>query len=374
MRKIVSVFTLIALVSFVSCTSDSTDDSDQSQTDDFDRGAMLINWADNIIIPSYEAFDVESKALDAAAKAFTQNPDATNLDLLRDAWQAAYINFQHVELFDIGKAEELRYSYRLNTYPTDTEEINSSIENGDYNLALPSLVDSQGFPALDYLLYGLADTDAELLDFYTTNPKAANYKQYLTDVTGSMAQLTATVLADWNNSFRGSFVSNTSSSASGSVDKLANDYIFYYEKLLRAGKVGIPAGIFSNEVLPKKVEAYYRGDLSKTLLLEALTATQNFFNGKAYPGGASGASFKAYLDYLNTIKNSSDLSALINAQFEAARAKANALNNSFVVQIETNNDALLETYNELQRNTILLKIDMLQALDISVDYVDADGD
>ena len=35
---------------------------------------------------------------------------------------------------------------------------------------------------------------------------------------------------------------------------------------------------------------------------------------------------------------------------------------------------MLNTYNELQRNVILMKVDMLQAMDISVDYVDADGD
>ena len=374
MKRIVSVLTLIALVSFMSCTSDSSDDTGEGQTDQFDRSAMLVNWADNIIIPSYEGFDVEAKALNAAAAAFVATPDVSTLGTLRTAWESAYFSFQNVELFDIGKAEELRYSYRLNTYPTNATEINSAVESGNYDLALPSAVDAQGFPALDYLLFGLGDSDAEVLAFYTTDANAENYKKYLSDVTGSIEQLTATVLADWKNSFRGSFVSNTSSSASGSVDKLANDYIFYYEKLLRAGKVGIPAGIFSNEVLPQTVEAYYKEDLSKALLLEALNATQNFFNGKAYKGSATGASFKAYLDYLNTIKNGSDLSSLINAQFDAARAKANALNSSFVVQIETNNNALLETYNELQRNTILMKIDMLQALDINVDYVDADGD
>lgn len=374
MKRIISALTLITLVSLMSCTSDSTDDSGQGQTDQFDRGAMLVNWADNIIIPSYEAFDVEAKALNAAAAAFVATPDASTLGTLRTAWESAYFSFQNVELFDIGKAEEVRYSYRLNTYPTNANEITSAVESGNYDLALPSAVDAQGFPALDYLLFGLGDSDAEVLAFYTTDANAENYKKYLSDVTGSIEQLTATVLADWKNSFRGSFVSNTSSSASGSVDKLANDYIFYYEKLLRAGKVGIPAGIFSNEVLPQTVEAYYKEDLSKALLLEALNATQNFFNGKAYNRSATGASFKAYLDYLNTIKNGSDLSSLINAQFDAAQAKANALNSSFVVQIETNNDALLETYNELQRNTILMKIDMLQALDISVDYVDADGD
>jgi hypothetical protein len=35
---------------------------------------------------------------------------------------------------------------------------------------------------------------------------------------------------------------------------------------------------------------------------------------------------------------------------------------------------MLETYNELQRNVVFIKVDMLQALSIDVDYVDADGD
>ncbi len=374
MKKISSLLLLFALVSLAACSSDSSDEGGQSETDQFDRGAMLVNWADNIIIPSYEAFNTEAQSLNVAAEAFVAAPDANTLAELRTEWESAYLSFQNVEMFDIGKAEEVRYSYRLNTYPTNTAEITTAIESGSYDLALPSLVDAQGFPALDYLLFGLAETDAELLAFYTTDANAANYKQFLSDITGSIADLTSVVLADWKNSFRGSFVSNTSSSASGSVDKLANDYIFYYEKLLRAGKVGIPAGVFSNEVLPEKVEAYYKEDLSKGLLLEALNAAQNFFNGKAYGSSATGASFKSYLDYLNTIKNGTDLSSLINNQFNAARTQANTLNTSFVVQISTNNDALLETYNELQRNTILMKIDMLQALDISVDYVDADGD
>ncbi len=35
---------------------------------------------------------------------------------------------------------------------------------------------------------------------------------------------------------------------------------------------------------------------------------------------------------------------------------------------------MLLTFDELQRNVILLKVDMLQALDINVDFVDTDGD
>jgi len=77
---------------------------------------------------------------------------------------------------------------------------------------------------------------------------------------------------------------------------------------------------------------------------------------------------------LNSIKNGEDLGGLINAQFNAAETQANELNNNFALQIETDNTKMLSTYDELQRNVILLKVDMLQALSINVDYVDADGD
>jgi hypothetical protein len=74
------------------------------------------------------------------------------------------------------------------------------------------------------------------------------------------------------------------------------------------------------------------------------------------------------------VKNGSDLSSLINAQFESARTKVNGLQANFVNQIESDNSKMLETYDELQRNVILMKVDMLQSLSIDINYVDADGD
>jgi hypothetical protein len=42
--------------------------------------------------------------------------------------------------------------------------------------------------------------------------------------------------------------------------------------------------------------------------------------------------------------------------------------------VETNNVAMTEAFDTIQQAVILLKVDMLQALDIRVDFVDADGD
>jgi len=74
------------------------------------------------------------------------------------------------------------------------------------------------------------------------------------------------------------------------------------------------------------------------------------------------------------MKNGADLTGLINSQFELARDEAEALDPDFAEQVLSNNTLMLSTYDELQKNVVNLKVDMLQALNINVDYVDADGD
>ncbi|QAA81141.1 peptidase M75 superfamily protein [Aequorivita sp. H23M31] len=353
-----------------SCKSNDSNES----TDNFDRGAMLANWADNIIIPAYTSFDSKVNDLKTKTNEFTSNPTEGKLQDLRNSWEAAYVSFQNVSMFEIGKAEELRFRNRLNVYPTDVPQIEGFISSGTYNFDLPSTIDAQGFPALDYMINGLGENDTEILSFYTSNANATGYKNYLQKLSETISSQTDEVLTSWTAGYRDVFVANTASSALGAVDKFTNAYIFYYEKALRAGKVGIPAGVYSNGVLPQNVEAFYKKDISKELLMQALDATQNFFNGKKFGGSANGPSYKTYLDYLNTIKNGEDLSVLINNQFDAARAKINTLKPNFVEQIATDNSKMLETFDELQRNVVLMKVDMVQALNIAIDYVDADGD
>ncbi|AFU69505.1 peptidase M75 superfamily protein [Psychroflexus torquis ATCC 700755] len=370
---IVTLLTLGALATY-SCSDDDTVTPDEGSNPTFDRGVMLTNWADNIIIPSFTDFGTKTSALEVATQTFVDDPTTVNLESLQSSWFNAYISFQEVSLFEIGKAEEINYRIRLNAYPTNVSKIDDYIENGNINFALPSSFDAQGFPALDYLLYGLGETNEETLGFFTTHTNADSYKTLLSSVSQTIHSLTEEVITSWTGPFRDSFVANIASSANGSVDKLTNDFIYYYEKSLRAGKVGIPAGIFSNDPLPQNVEALYKGDISKELLLASIETTQNFFNGEHFDGTTAGIGFKDYLDFLNTIKEGDDLSVLINQQFNIAEEKAKTLNDNFTIQIENDNNKMLETYNELQRNVVFIKVDMLQALSIDVDYVDADGD
>ncbi|NBC66206.1 MAG: peptidase M75 superfamily protein [Bacteroidetes bacterium] len=378
MRKFSFVF-ILGLILLWGCTDDNPSGPD---ADDFDREEILVNWADNIILPAFESFSITTGELKTAGENFTADPNQESLQKLRDAWKTSYLAWQHVSMFEMGKAMDVRFREYLNTYPVSANDsspnadqtIQKNIQSGTYNLELPSLRDTQGFPALDYMLNGLDDSDDAILEYYTTHQDAVEYNKYINDLVTRMDQLTVEVLDHWKSGYRDQFVSNSGNGANASLDMMVNDYIFYYEKVLRAGKVGIPAGVFSGTPLSSHVEAYYSAGFSKELLLEALDAAQNFFNGKHFGSQERGESLASYLDYLNTMKEGADLTQLINNQFESARNQAENLNSDFVTQIESDNSEMLATYDELQKNVVFLKVDMLQALNINVDYVDADGD
>lgn len=376
MKKIIGILCVLALV--WACSNDSeTDDSvivDPVEEVSFERSTMLVNWADNIIIPSYQAFTADMDDLLNTFSTFKADVNEGNLIALRASWLNAYKSWQHVEMFEIGPAESVGFQLNMNIYPTDNEKIDGFIVNGSYDLSLSSNRSAKGFPALDYLLNGLGDTDADILAFYNGDNKEA-YLQYTEDVLMDMQSLTETVVSDWTNGYRDAFVANDGASSTASVDRMVNDYIFYYEKYLRAGKMGIPLGVFSGSTLPRNVEAYYEATISNDLFLEGLSAVQDFFNGNHFNSSTQGESLASYLDALNTLKNGEDLSTLINDQFNTAKSMVLDLS-AFRAEIENSNPptSMLLAYDEVQKAVPMLKVDMVSAMSISIDFVDADGD
>jgi predicted lipoprotein len=368
----ISKFLLIATLMFAACSTEDDGDNGGGSNggDNFDRGEMLANWSDNIIVPSFVAFQEETKKLEDKAKGFAENPGPTELKVLRAQYKAAYQEFQTVEMFQIGKAEELNYRSYLNTYPVNEENVEAKIASGDYNLELPASFAEQGFPALDYLLYSYGSTE-ETLEVLTAKQE---YINYILAVTERINALTSEVTASWQGDYRDTFVNNTSSSSTGSVDRFTNDYVLYFEKILRSGKIGYPAGAFTGSPSPGNVEGLYAGEISKNLYFQALDSFEDFYYGIHINGNENGPSYFQYLEYLDDAKDSENLTASIANQFSAIRSQSSALESNLKSQVQTDNTKMLAAFDELQKEVILLKVDMMQALSISVDYVDSDGD
>ena len=345
----------------------------------FDRSAMLVFWADQIIIPAQKKFKEDLESLNNSIENFVSSVNEENFKLIKDNWLIAYKSWQYIEMFDIGKAEEINFSPRMNIYPVNTERTDLNISNRVDDISNPNNYSSQGFPALDYLIHGIAPSESDILDIYLTADNSFeinNHLKYLKLVSNQMLELTNTVIDDWENSYRDTFVSSTENTATSSINMLTNDFIYYYEKRFRANKIGIPAGVFSGGTLPDRVEAFFKKSVSKTLAIDAIDAITKFFNGVSFDNNTSesGLSFKDYVEFLETKKNDSPLGDLITDQFEISKTGLGELNDDFTLQLEENKIKMLEVYDKIQAAVVLMKVDMLQALNINVDYVDADGD
>ena len=353
--------------------NDQTNLNQDSNTDSgstFDRTKMLEFTVDKIIIPAFDDLETKLNNLKISYNKFNSDMTDDNLEDLRNNWLISYKAWQHVEIYDIGKAMEDYYAFKSNVYPVDTVRVKVNIEKGEYDLNNPNNYDSQGFPTMDYLLYGLDKDTSKVLNHFKNDQKISNYLGKIID---EIISTTASVNSDWKST-KEEFVKSIENSASSNLNMLINDFIYYYEKRFRAMKFGIPGGVFSSSALPGTVEGYYSKIYSKELSLEAFSSIKNFFNGISHENkDISGTGLKSYLDFLDPNKTQL-LSDEINNQFNIAENSINELNNNFSEQTSTGLLKLLTTYDNIQKAVVLLKVDMLQILNINVDYVDADGD
>lgn len=371
MRKVFLIVSFVALLTACS----STDDSGTKGGDSFNRTALLTHWADNIIVPAFAEYNFELNNLSQVTQVFVNEPTAENLSMIRGNWFETYVAYQKVMLFNVGKASEINFKETANTYPTDVAGIEQNIANGGYNLELFSQFSKQGFPALDYMLYGLGSTDDEILSFYNSNPNATAYKQYILNLTNALTSKSNLILSDWINSYRDTFVASNGTAVSSSTNQMTNLFVKNFEKDIRTGKIGIPSGVFSNGTLfPEKVEGFYKKNVSKQMLNVAIQSQQDFFNGKAFEENTTGPSLKSYLDDVKAIRDGQNLSDIINTQFNAIYSVNSFLNDNFAQQINTDNSKMIAAYDALQQNVVYFKLDMMQALNITIDYVDGDGD
>ncbi len=371
-----SILFVLTLVLWACGNSGKTVDPPEPVDQGKDRTALLTHLADNIIIPAYANFKIKFDQMLAKADAFTAKPDPTTLTEFRASWADAYIEWQKVELFDFGPAERQTLRNFFNIYPASEKGINDTIADSNANLEPPASAALQGFPALDYLLNGLGNTDTAILGFYTTAPDAAKRLAYIKRLTSRMNTLLTKVMSDWV-SYRETFITKTGLDIGSSTSLMVNGLVLHYERYIRSGKFGIPSGVMLNGVVsPEKVEAFYKKDLSLALAKAAHQAYIDFFNGKAVKTGVEGPAFKTYLDALGAKDASTgkSLAQLINEQFQISKGKIEMLKPNFYEEVKTNNQAMKDVYTEMQKGVRMLKVDMTSAMSITITYTDNDGD
>ncbi len=169
-------FAAATVVLLYACSKSGSDTPAADSNDEFKKG-MLINYADNLIIPAYTDLQAKLVLLESDINAFLAAPAAGTLATLKASFKNAYLGFEAVSAIYLGPSAALLLNNYVNTFPSVPSKIEASITSDSYNFNLPVASDSiQGFPVLDYLLFA---NDA-VARFSAAD--AANRKQYVRDV------------------------------------------------------------------------------------------------------------------------------------------------------------------------------------------------
>jgi len=361
---------LLIAVAFTACNKKD----DNGTTDNFDRKALLTNYADNYVTPAYQEMVAKMNTLKQDAAAFTAAPDEPKLLALQNSWKDAYLTWQKVELLEFGPAENVSLRMYINIYPVSETKVNNNIASGSYDLDAFGNKDAQGFPALDLLINGTGATAADIVSYYNTGSLATNRKNYLMAVVNKMTDMITGVQSAWAG-YKDAFVESTGVSANSSLSQLVNSYVLYYERYLRSGKIGLPVGAMAGTPSPGLTEANYSPALSKDLAVAAMKAVRQFYEGMSYDGTNNGVGMRDYLAAIGTKDEQGKLmSDVVAAEMDEATTALEGLNGTIKDAVTNNRPAVLSVYDQLQNVVPLLKVDMVSAFGISITYVDNDGD
>ena len=169
----VVVTMLLSAVLIVACSKKSGPTTGEPTVNGFDKAGMLVNYADNLIVPGYTGLQQQISQLETAVNTFLNAPTIANQLALKPAFKSAYLQYEHVSVDQLGPAEKALFTNFFNTFPADNAVIDGNISRGTYDLTLNSSINQQGFPALDYLLFG-PDALQKL-----TGSSAAKAKKYV---------------------------------------------------------------------------------------------------------------------------------------------------------------------------------------------------
>jgi len=345
---------LIGTLVFVSACN-----KDKNNKEDFDKAALLQNFADNIIQPRYADFKTKIDSLELLFAAFQTNPSTESFEDVKSHWKSCYLSFQRVKTFDFGPAMNTGFKGAIGTFPTDTTQISSNITAGTYNLATATNADAVGLAALDYLFFNS--------NAYSNLTSNATYGQYCLDVIQKMKAETDAVVSAWS-SFKSTFIASTGNESTSMFSMLVNDFCQDWEEA-KAAKLGIPLGKYSLGIQrPEYIEARYSG-YSLPILKASLKSIAEIYSGI----GINGQNGVGFDDYLIALKKES-LNSVIKDKFREIDSSFYVFNSSLELELTQNPTALENLFNAISEQVVFIKTDMTASFGILITYQDNDGD
>lgn len=366
--KNIGLFILAASLTW-SCESDPKN----TNTDNFDVSTILTNVADNIIIYRYENLSTAASNLETAATTFNTTSSQVNLDDLQEKFRLAYLAWQETSVFQLGYAQSNSLRATLNTFPTDTTDINTIMGSTNPDYEDTKYIGATGFPGLDFLLF--SKTDADVIARFTTASNKQGAKDYLAAVTKFISTKASEATDYWKNntdSYKSNFSSDKSKAVASAFSNLVNEFVFDVEQM-KNYQLAVPAGKYTlNTPRPELTEAIY-SEYNIELFKAHLAALKKLYIGED-GNGTNGIGFDDYLSELESKKSGKLLNTLILEQFDLIDDKIDLINGDLIDAINNQPQLITELFTESKLLVSYFKVDMCSEFGVQITFTDNDGD
>lgn len=136
---------------------------DQTQLNESAMKAVVVNYVDKIVMPTYTELKQNNKALADAVKAFASSPSNALFEKACEAWLIARMPWETSEAFLFGPVDELGLDPNMDSWPLDQDAIVNILNSGNYNNlnwsdndnddAIEAAQSVRGFHTLEFLLF-----------------------------------------------------------------------------------------------------------------------------------------------------------------------------------------------------------------------------
>ena len=129
--------------------------------------AIVTDFANNVVIPTYVELTDKAEALNKAVKVFNSTPTAKNLETAQQAWIAARYPWEQSEAFAFGPAESLGYDGDLDDWPVNETDVTALLQDKatlNEELVKKLQTTQKGFHTIELLLFG-TDNNKTAADF-----------------------------------------------------------------------------------------------------------------------------------------------------------------------------------------------------------------
>lgn len=240
----------LALVSLCLAATLASPGCDAPSYPPYDRGALLMDATDQVILPGLSDAATQSASLHTATSALCAAPSSAGLTAAQAAWRSAFLAWQSTLPYQFGPARTMNLGPEVSTWPTSETAIEANVAATDtidahYVDALGA--GSKGFYALEYLLFAYpsyAGPDDAMTLAALGDARRCQYADALAD---HLERVTTQLESTWTTSFAATFTgagssgNATYSSQQGAVNDLVSQVRDAIERT-KVDRLGKPIG------------------------------------------------------------------------------------------------------------------------------------